>query len=108
MLDYELGYLHVARELFKQYERRDPAEVLNGSLPESVSFASQRDFVRKVLVDEVNLRAKGTQFVEKSQDLPASRAYREFLASEKSPSETVAAGYQWIPGGELSRKVANL
>ena len=30
------------------------------------------------------------------------------MNSEGSPSETVAAGYVWQPGTELTRKVANL
>ena len=34
--------------------------------------------------------------------------YRNQLNSQGSPSETVAAGYIWRPGTELSRKVVNL
>lgn len=105
-LDYELGHFHHVAELFKQYERRDPAELFPGNLPEPIAFASQRDFVRQVLTQEVDLRAKGTQFVDKSQESQASIDYRTQLNSEGSPSETVAAGYVWTPGTELNRKVA--
>jgi len=108
-LDYELGHLHMVRELFKDSERRDPAEVLGSkSLPEPIVFASQRDFVRKVLSAEVDLRAAGTQYVPKDKETRASREYRDALNSAGSPSETVAAGYEWRPGGELARKVVNL
>jgi rubrerythrin len=108
-LDYELGHLHMVRELFKESERRDPAEVLaTKTLPEPIAFASQRDFVRKVLSAEVDLRAAGTQYVPKEQESRASREYRDALNAAGSPSETVAAGYEYTPGGELARKVVNI
>jgi rubrerythrin len=104
-LDYELGHLHMVRELFKKYERRDPQEVLQGKLPEPVPFTSQRQFVRKVLAAELNLRAKGPDYVDAAEESEASLRYRKHINSAGSPSETVAAGYQWTPGGELVRKL---
>ncbi|KIF81962.1 hypothetical protein [Noviherbaspirillum autotrophicum] len=105
-LDYELGHFHHVAELFKQHEKRDPAELFPGDLPEPIQFASQRDFVRQVLAQEVNLRANGTKFVDQAQESQASIDYRTHLNSDGSPSETVAAGYIWSPGTELNRKVA--
>jgi rubrerythrin len=105
-LDYELGHLNYVAELFKQHEKRDPMEVLPEKLPDPITVASQRDFVRKVLAQEVDLRAKGTDFVPKAQESQASRDYRAQLNSEGSPSDTVSAGYQWMPGTELQRKAA--
>jgi len=105
-LDYELGHFHHVAELFKQHEKRDPAELFPTDLPEPVQFASQRDFVRQVLAQEVDLRAKGTQFVHKSQEGQESLDYRTHINSDGSPSETVAGGYVWSPGTELNRKVA--
>jgi hypothetical protein len=105
-LDYELGHLHLALELFKKHERRDPAEILPESLPDPIPFASQREFVRETLAAEVDLRAKGTEIVPKSKDSKASIAYRDQMNAEGSPSETVSAGYKWAPGSELKLKVA--
>ena len=107
-LDYELGHFHYVCELFKQYERRDPAEVFPGDLPEPISFASQREFVRQILLQEVDLRANGTQFVPLEQDSQASIQYRDYLNSEGSPTEIVAAGYIWTPGTELNRKMNSM
>src|SRR5688572_17724020 len=59
--DYELGHLHMACELFKQHEKRDPEEILPESLPEPIPFASQREFVRETLAGEVDLRTNGTR-----------------------------------------------
>jgi hypothetical protein len=105
-LDYELGHFQHVAELFKQHEKRDPAELFPGDLPEPIQFASQRDFVRQVLAQEVDLRACGTQFVDRAQEGQASIDYRTHINSDGSPSETVAAGYIWAPGTELNRKVA--
>ncbi|MFP5349392.1 MAG: hypothetical protein ACLGHO_06075 [Gammaproteobacteria bacterium] len=106
MLDYEFGHFQVALAMFKQFEQRDPAEILPNQLPDPIPFASQRDFVRKILKQEVDLRANGTEIGK--QDSQASIAYRNAVNADGSPSETVAVGYQWAPGTELRRKVANL
>lgn len=102
-LDYELGQLHFVMELFKQVENRDPAEILPATLPEPIEYRSHREFVRETLVREVDLRASGTQFVSKEDEPERSLAYREQLNSEGSPTETVAAGYKWMPGTELTK-----
>ncbi|MGD9762805.1 MAG: hypothetical protein AB7V27_03725 [Candidatus Binatia bacterium] len=104
-LDYELGHLQFVRDLFERFERRDAAEVLAQSLPEPIGYHSHRQFVRDTLRREVDLRAVGTQFVPAERE-PAdgpSRAYRQQVNADGSPSETVAAGYVWSPGTELAR-----
>jgi hypothetical protein len=102
-LDYELGHLALVSDLFKQYERRDPAEILGSVIPTSLAFASQREFVRTVLATEVPLRAKRTSFVPREEEGAASLEARSALNADGSPTNTVAAGYQWSPGTELSR-----
>jgi len=103
-LDYELGHLQVAMQLFKDVERRDPAELLgDGNLPPAIQFKSQRDFVRQTLAAEVTLRRDGTRFVEEDAEAVSSLAYRNHMNSEGSPSQIVSAGYQWTPGTEMNR-----
>jgi len=102
-LDYELGHFNLACEMFKQYDKRDPAEIITADFAAPLEFRSQRDFVRKVLVNEVNLRTMGTQFVPLDQESELSRQYRDNLNAEGSPSESVASGYIWTPGTELKR-----
>jgi rubrerythrin len=101
-LDYELGHFHLVADLFKKYEKRDPQELISEPLPEPIPFASQREFVRQVLTDEVDLRAKGPDYVDLDQESHATIAYRNALNSSGSPSDTVAAGYRWNPGTELA------
>ena len=101
-LDYELGHLQFAMEVCKQIERRDPAEFLPESLPEPIAYKSNREYVRQVLREEVNLRADGARFVDKGQEPERSLAYRRQVNADGSPSQTVAAGWIWSPGGELT------
>ena len=103
-LAYELGHLHYVMDIFKSVEKRDPAEILPLEMPEPIKFSSQRDYVRKVLAAEVNIRAAGTSFVPKEQESQASLEYRARINTAGSPSETVAAGYKWGPGTEAAKR----
>ncbi|NLG76111.1 MAG: hypothetical protein GX535_07725 [Xanthomonadaceae bacterium] len=107
MLSYELGHLHMVAELFKQYERRDPQELVGERLPTPIAFESQRDFVRETLAREVDLRPSGADFVSLEEEPQSSLDYRNHMNSEGSPSEIVADGYAWHPGTELTRQAAN-
>jgi rubrerythrin len=103
-LDYELGHLQFVRQLFEDTERRDAEEVLPARLPAPIQYESQRDFVRTVLKKEVDLRASGTEIVPKHK-LPSnspSEKYQKQLNADGSPSQTVAAGWVWMPGTELA------
>lgn len=106
--EYELGHLQLVSGLFKEIERRDPAEILPESLPAPFAYDSHRDFVRQVLNDEVHLRAVDGRFIDgrTEQESEATRAYRARMNSEGSPTEIVAAGYQWAPGTEMSKRAA--
>jgi rubrerythrin len=109
-LNYELGHLQVVMELFKKFENRDPAEVLPASLPEPIDYVSHRQFVRETLENEVDLRAAGTRFINKEDELEDSPSviYRQQINAEGSPSETVAAGYIWRPGTELTQQKSSV
>jgi hypothetical protein len=107
MLDYELGHLNVAVDIFQRVANRDAMELLPREVPEPIPHAKQREFVRRVLAQEVDLRALGTQFVDKAQEGALTQAYRRQMNADGSPSQAVAAGYLWVPGTELNRKVAN-
>jgi hypothetical protein len=103
MLDYELGHFQVVLKLFKDVERRDPAQLLGeGKLPPRIQFASQRDFVRKVNAAEASMRKSGTQFVSEEAEASSSIAWRDQLNSEGSPSTAVSGGWHWTPGTELN------
>jgi len=93
-------------ELFQKHEKRDAAEILPQTLPEPIAFDSQREFVRKTLAAEVDLRANGTEIVPKAKESKLSLDYRRQIHADGTPSELVAAGYRWTPGSELKLKAA--
>ena len=103
-LDYELGHFHTACAALKTVENRDPAEIITADFASPLEFRSQREFVRKVLVGEVDLRTDGPQFVPRGKEGPASVIYRNMINADGSPSEAVASGYIWMPGTELRRR----
>lgn len=103
-LDYELGHFHMAAETIKAVEKRDPAEIITNDFAAPLAFRSQRDFVRRVLHNEVDLRTDGTAFVPRARESAASLHYRTYINSDGSPSEAVSAGYIWSPGTEMTRK----
>jgi hypothetical protein len=107
-LSYELGQLHFVMDLMKDLDQRDPAELLDRTLPDPIKFESQRPFVRRVLSNEIDLTASGESFIPRAQENAESpsRKYRKQLNSEGSPSEVVSQGYCWTPGTELSARVA--
>ena len=109
-VDYELGHFQHVRELFERIEKRDAREILPEGLPSPIPYRSQRAFVRKVLAKEVDLRAVGTDFVpkEKEPSNGPSAQYRKMMNAEGSPSETVAAGYKWTPGTELTVEASEM
>ncbi|HEU4344953.1 MAG TPA: hypothetical protein VFU31_25670 [Candidatus Binatia bacterium] len=106
-LDYELGHLRYVLDVFRKFEKREPEELLPASLPEPIEYKSHREFVRKVLSEEVDLRAQGKQ-ISKKPETPATRQYRDQMNSKGSPSETIAAGYQWRPGTELAEETPDI
>ncbi len=103
-LDYELGHLHYVMEICQDVAKQDPAQFLPAELPEPIDYSSQREFVRETLRNEVDLRARGPEFINKSEegDDSPSVLYRKQMNREDSPSDTVSAGYLWTPGTELS------
>lgn len=108
-LDFELGHLQAAMQLFKDVEKRDPAEVLgDGKLPPFIRFESHREYLREVVAAETQLRKRGTQFVDEAEEGKSSLDYRAAVNAGGSPSEIVSATYSWMPGTELMREPEEL
>ena len=93
-----------AVDLFKDAERRDPAELLgNGKLPKFIQFKSHRDFVRETIARETQLRKDGTEFVPGRGGGSIVDRLSEAVIAAGSLSSTVADTYSWTPGTELMR-----
>ena len=89
-VDYELGHLAAAAELFKKHEKRDPEEVIGSKIVYPCRFKSQKEYVANILENEVDKRLgenKDYMFIE---DLPedwSSYKVQKAVSKDGSPTE---------------------
>ncbi|KAB2908589.1 MAG: hypothetical protein F9K40_04320 [Kofleriaceae bacterium] len=107
MLEYELGHVHFVARLFEDIERRDAAELLGDRLVAPIAYRSHRELVREILRREVGLGAAGAELVRREDEPERTRVYRARLNRIDQPSNIVAAGWTWQPGGELATNGVN-
>ncbi len=87
----EIQHLQTAAHLLQKFEKKDPTELCPSTLPKSLVLESAIEYVRKILDEQVNLTADGTEF-EKVDDLPPDHryfAYQSVVNSGRVPSEDV-------------------
>ncbi|WP_018638015.1 hypothetical protein [Parafrankia elaeagni] len=86
-LAMEIGQLQAATELLKRYDGREPEEILPAALPEPVRFEPNKEYVRDILADQVDLTSLGTGYV-----MDSHRRFQERQAKVNAggvPSEQV-------------------
>jgi hypothetical protein len=101
-LNMEIEQLKEAGRLLQKYEGKDPLEILPPTLPQGVKFQSNKDYVRQVLADQVDLRTDGPDFVPVS-DLPANHrffVYQKIVNAGGNPSEQVIDENRDVQGRE--------
>ncbi|MBW4487656.1 MAG: hypothetical protein KME12_07685 [Trichocoleus desertorum ATA4-8-CV12] len=101
-LNMEIEHLRIACDLLRQYEKRDPEEFLPQSLPETMRFEENKDYIRQVLADQVNLTTQDTEFVPVEQ-LPEDARYFQYQKTVNAggvPSEQVIEEHQRQIGGD--------
>ena len=90
-LEMELEHLKIAAELFKKYEKRDPQEVIGTDIIIPCRFKSQKEYVQKILENEVDKRLMPNGEYTTTDKLPndwASYDVQEKLSKVNAPSET--------------------
>lgn len=102
-LDMEIGQLQVACDLLRRFEGVEPEEILPPELPDvPVTFEPNKDYVRQVLADQVDLRTDGLDYVP-VQTLPPDHryfAYQDTVNAESVPSEEVVEQNRAATGRE--------
>ncbi|MBD2096161.1 hypothetical protein H6F90_13545 [Trichocoleus sp. FACHB-591] len=101
-LNMEIEHLRIACDLLRQYENRDPEEFLPPSLPETMRFEENKDYIRQVLADQVNLTTQDTEFVPVEQ-LPEDARYFQYQKTVNAggvPSEQVIEEHRSQMGGD--------
>ncbi len=61
--DMEREHLRMAIEMTKHYEGHDPTDLLPEHFPELTIFQSNKDYIREVIANQVNLTQRDTDFV---------------------------------------------
>ena len=89
-LDYELGHLAIASQLFKKHEGRDPEEVVGSEIVYPCRFMSQKEYVSNILVNEIDKRLgmdKDYTTVKKLPEDWPSYEVQDTVNDEGSPTE---------------------
>src|SRR5690554_7919532 len=66
-LEDEVEHLHVAAELLRQNEGREPEEILPSEMPQLTIFQSNKAYVRQVMASQMDLTVEGTEYVPSSK-----------------------------------------
>ena len=89
-LAFELGHLQIAADLFREYEDRDPEEVIGNKIVLPCHFEEQKEYVTNILENEIDKRHDGeggfTTIDELPEDWPSYRI-QEIVNGEGAPSE---------------------
>lgn len=82
-LAMELEHLHIAAEMIKRHEDRDPQQLVPTQLPEPLLFEPQIDYVRQVLAEQMDWNANGTE-IGPVEQIGSSRFYGMYQESVNS------------------------
>ena len=89
-LGIEINHLQTAAELFKKYEKRDPQEVIGEEVVHPCHFESQKEYVGKILNEQIDKRLGTDKDYLYVKDLPddwASYEIQKTVGEDGSPSE---------------------
>lgn len=62
-LNMEIGQLQVACDLLRRHENRDPAELLPPEIPNVLMFEPNKEYIRGVLAEKIDVTTLGTGYV---------------------------------------------
>jgi hypothetical protein len=88
----EIEHLRVACDLMRTVEKRDPEAFLPAEgFDRPLLFQTNKDYVRQVLANQINLTAKFSDFVPVSTLAPSDRyyAYQQKVNGDWVPTEDV-------------------
>ncbi|GGV28707.1 hypothetical protein [Streptomyces spectabilis] len=98
-LNMELEHLHVACDLMRRHDGRDPQEVLAPELPNVLTFEPNKQYVRGLLDTQIDLTTLGTGYVRDAHER-FRRMQERVHGGEEPPSERVMAQHEDLFGRE--------
>jgi rubrerythrin len=105
-LAFELEHLRIAGEMLKKYEGIEPQQIVSEKLPTPAKFEENKEYVRNVLAETVDLRLTADGGYKRMAELGSDWsgfAYQRIVNANGSPSETVVRMRMDAAGQELAR-----
>ena len=101
-LNMEIEQLKEACRLLRKYEGKDPEEILPPELPRAVKFRSNKEYVRAVLAEQIDLRSDGPDYVPLGTlpDTQRTFAYQRVVNGGGNPTEEVIDRNRSVQGRE--------
>ncbi len=103
-MEYEIGHLRIAADLFKKHEKRDPEEVIGDEIVLPCRFMSQKEYVTNILETQIQKRLGHKNDYLDIKDLPenwASYSVQEKVGLEGAPTEMVIQVMEAAKGRDL-------
>ncbi len=91
-LYHEIGHLHVAAELLKAKDNRDPEEIIGNKIVLPCHFETQKTYVTDILLNEADKRLDGTELrgyttIDELPDDWKSYEIQEIVNGDGAPTE---------------------
>jgi hypothetical protein len=90
LLSHEIEHLNIARNIFEEKEKRDAEEIIGEEIILPSRFKSQKEYVTKVLTDEVDKRLGKNMTYLRIKDIPddwISYKVQDLVSGDGAPSE---------------------
>jgi hypothetical protein len=98
-LAMEIGQLQAACDLLRRYEDRDPAELLPREIPRVLLFEPNKEFLRTLLAEQMDLTTLGTGYV-RDQHERFVKMQERLQGDGPPPSDLVVAAHEERFGGD--------
>jgi hypothetical protein len=98
-LNMELEHLHIACDLMRRHDGRDPAEILAPELPEPVRFEPNKQFLRNLIATQLDLTTLGAGYVREAHER-FEQMQNALNGEQKPPSERVIDEHREMFGTE--------
>jgi hypothetical protein len=92
-LAMEIGQLQAAADLMRRYEDRDPAELLPREIPNVLLFEPNKEFLRTLLAEQMDLTTLGTGYVREAHERFV-RMQERLNGTVPPPSDLVVAEHE--------------
>ncbi|ARQ67782.1 hypothetical protein [Streptomyces marincola] len=98
-LNMELEHLHIACDLMRRHDGRDPAEVLAPQLPNVLTFEPNKQYLRELIADQLDLTTLGTGYVRDAHER-FERMQQQLNGDGQAPSDEVLSRHRETFGGD--------